>query len=95
METINFKDFMRGHTTHRKEAKYHSIVFNPLWLIDKNILILGGVVVGIVLVEKFLVLCGHEEIAEAISNTLKVLFPIMAIGSIIFFLVTNPIMSWL
>lgn len=86
---------LRGHTTKQKNVKLHSVAFNPLWLIDSNMVILGGVVMGVVLTEKILVMFGHEEIAEVISTTLQSFFPFVAVGVVVFFLVTNPILSWL
>lgn len=95
MEVIDFRTFIRGHTSKPREVKLHSFTFNPLMLVDPVMVTFGSVVIAIVVTERILVVMGHEEIAEAISLTLKMALPFVAAGVIVFFLASNPILSWL
>lgn len=95
LEVIPFQAFMRGQKTSCKEVKLHSVTFSPLMLIDPTMVTIGGVVLGVVAVEKLLVIAGYENIAEYISTTLKATIPFVIIGAFVFFLATNPILSWL
>jgi hypothetical protein len=63
-----------------------SIVFNPLMLLDPTFILIGTGVVLVAVLEKQLANNGFIFIAATISSALRIAFPIVAVGSMIYLL---------
>lgn len=101
IETINFREFMKGNTepVRRKKKKTnlnaYSLVITPGMFIDPMFILIGGSVVVLAVTEKMFGISGHTEIAETIGKIVKFAFPfIVAVVAYIFFS-TNPLLSWM
>jgi hypothetical protein len=64
----------------------YSIVFNPLMLFDPNFILIGAGVILVAVIEKQLANNGFVFVAAAIDSILKIAFPIVAVGSMIYLL---------
>jgi hypothetical protein len=73
-------------TTVRKgpPVKAYSIAFNPLMLFDPTFILIGAGVVLVAVLEKQLAGNGYVFIAAALDSILKIAFPIVAVGSMIY-----------
>jgi hypothetical protein len=67
-----------------EKNKAYSFVFNPLMLFDPNFILIGAGVVLVAVIEKQLASNGFVMIASAIDLLLKIAFPIVAVGSMIY-----------
>jgi hypothetical protein len=68
------------------EIKAYSIAFNPLMLFDPTFILIGAGVVLVAVLEKQLASNGFVFFAAAIDSILKIAFPIVAVGSMIYLL---------
>lgn len=62
----------------------YSIAFNPLMLFDPTFILIGAGVVLVAVLEKQLAGNGFVSIATALDSILKIAFPIVAVGSMIY-----------
>ncbi|SDE83918.1 hypothetical protein SAMN04487777_13214 [Priestia aryabhattai B8W22] len=92
-ELISFQDFMNGSYKKVKRRSrpyraYSFVPFSPLAMLDPTILTIGGIVLGVVLIERFLEYLGVLDIVDKISSVMRFLFPLSFFGALIYFLVT-------
>lgn len=95
-ESILFRSFMNGSYKEsvrkpRPYKAYSIIMINPMALLDPTILTIGGIVLGVVLLERFLERFGALDIAERISGVIRFLLPATFFGALIYFLMTFSI----
>lgn len=90
-ETLNFKDFMKkkDDITNRSPIKRqdltaYSLYINPLAFIDVNFILIAVCVVLVAICEKKLAENGFTFIASSISGILRIAFPVIAAGSLIY-----------
>jgi hypothetical protein len=98
VETINFREFMSGEWEQpkKKPLKAYSVIYiNPWAFIDPTICAIGGVVLGIALFEKYLEKKEHFPLLDKMQSVTGLLFPAVGFGSLVYFLLTNPILGWL
>jgi hypothetical protein len=102
IESIDFKTFCKGGSPDYVEAKqkvndlYHrhqqrnltaySLYINPLSFIDVHFALAAGAVVLFVVIEKKLAENGFIGIASVISDILNFSLPVIAFGSVIYFI---------
>jgi prolipoprotein diacylglyceryltransferase len=97
-EVINFKEFMNGSWKEPKPKpiKAYSIIYiNPMAFIDPTVCIVGGVILSIAVLEKYLQRKEHYAALEKIQSIMYFVLPTAGIGGVIYFLLTNPMMRWL
>ena len=92
-ESISLESFMNGSYKKVKRRSrpyraYSFVPFSPLAMLDPTILTIGGIVLGVVLIERFLERLGVLDIADKISSVMRFLFPLTFFGAIIYFLAT-------
>ncbi|MEM5003200.1 hypothetical protein [Priestia megaterium] len=95
-ESISLENFMNGSykkvkRRSRPHRTYSFVPFSPLALLDPTILTIGGIVLGIALIERLLERLGVLDIAENISSVLRFIMPITFFGALIYFLMTFSI----
>jgi hypothetical protein len=69
-----------------RAAKTYSVAFNPLMLFDPTFILIGAGVVLVAFIEKQLASNGFVFLAAAIDSILKIAFPLVAVGSMIYLL---------
>jgi hypothetical protein len=65
-------------------VKAYSIAFNPLMLFDPTFILIGAGVFLVAILEKQLANSGFIFFAAAIDSILKIAFPIVAVGAMIY-----------
>jgi hypothetical protein len=94
-ETFNIKEFIKKEKGRPEivpssfpkiRERYYSIVFNPIMLFDPTFILIGAGVVLVAVLEKQLANNGFIFIAATISSALRIAFPIVAVGSMIYLL---------
>ncbi|MGG0343281.1 hypothetical protein ABEY50_24795 [Priestia megaterium] len=95
-ELISLKNFMNVSykKTKCKPSAYRAfsfVPFSPLAMLDPTILTIGGIVLGIALIERFLERLGVLDIEENISSVLRFIMPVTFFGALIYFLMTFSI----
>ncbi|MEH6965356.1 hypothetical protein V7079_23350 [Priestia megaterium] len=99
VHTIRFSDFMDRNykevVQKKKPTKTYSLYINPLVFLDPTVCIIGGGILGLALVEKFLIHQGNIDIAMVIQSIISILFPLLAVGSLIYVLTHLPLVGWL
>ncbi|WP_088105229.1 hypothetical protein [Halalkalibacter urbisdiaboli] len=105
-ETINFQNFMDGSYTKKRKVTNVSLlsavtvfspssIFNPPPAIEAayiGMLAIGGLLVGVAVLERVLVIFGKQDIAKDISDFVKTILPWALIGGLILFVISNPLM---
>ncbi|PFA66862.1 hypothetical protein CN378_12670 [Bacillus sp. AFS015802] len=66
------------------KTRTYSFAFNPLMLFDPTFFLIGAGVVLVAILEKQLAGNGFVFIAAALDSILKIAFPIVAVGSMIY-----------
>jgi mannose/fructose/N-acetylgalactosamine-specific phosphotransferase system component IIC len=97
-QTIKFSEFMSGEykKPKQKQVKAYSVIYiNPWAFIDPTICTIGGVVLGIALFEKFLERKEYFSLLEKMQSVTGLLFPAIGFGSLVYMLISNPILGWL
>ena len=97
-QTIQFNQFMSGEykKPKKKPLKAYSVIYiNPWAFIDPTVCAIGGVVLGIALLEKYLERKEHFPLLEKIQSVTGLLFPALGFGGLVYFLISNPIRGWL
>lgn len=95
VEVIDFSTFMNEGKNQRKNSlsglspklgatKTYSIAFNPLMLFDPTFILIGAGVFLVAILEKQLASNGFVFIAAAIDSILRIAFPIVAVGAMIY-----------
>ncbi|MFL0475605.1 hypothetical protein ACH0CI_26855 [Priestia sp. 179-F W1.4 NHS] len=95
-ESISFQDFMnesykKAKRRYRPYRTFSFVPFSPLAMLDPTILTLGGIVLGIALIERLLERLGVLDIAANISGVLRFIMPVTFFGALIYFLMTFSI----
>ncbi|PFR90691.1 hypothetical protein [Priestia megaterium] len=95
-ELISLENFMNVSykKTKCKPSVYRAssfVPFSPLAMLDPTILTIGGIVLGITLIERFLERLGVLCIAEDISSVLRFIMPVTFFGALIYFFMTFSI----
>jgi hypothetical protein len=67
-----------------RSLKAYSIAFNPLMLFDPTFILIGAGVFLVAILEKQLANSGFIFFAAAIDSILKIAFPIVAVGAMIY-----------
>ncbi|KPB03080.1 hypothetical protein [Bacillus sp. CHD6a] len=99
IETINYKDFMRGqhrfpNLKSKKQNVYSIITVSPFALFDPLVLGVAAGILGIVLLEKFLEGSSLFVLGEYLAKFIGVICPVALFGALIYFLMTNPFILW-
>ncbi|GFZ69047.1 hypothetical protein PSE10B_55690 [Pseudomonas amygdali pv. eriobotryae] len=95
-ESISLENFMNGSYKRVKRRSrpyraYSFVPFSPLAMLDPTILTIGGIVLGIALIERLLERLGVLDIAENISSVIRFIMPVTFFGALIYFLMTFSI----
>ena len=95
-ESISLQDFMnqsykKVKRRYRPYRTFSFVPFSPLAMLDPTILTIGGVVLGIALIERSLERLGVLDIAANISGVLRFIMPVTFFGALIYFLMTFSI----
>ena len=95
-ESISIESFMNGSYKKVKRRSrpyraYSFVPFSPLAMLDPTILTVGGIVLGIALIERLLERLGVLDIAANISGVLRFIMPVTFFGALIYFLMTVSI----
>lgn len=96
---IKFKEFMNGryklYTPKKKSFKAFSIVtVSPTAMLDPTIITFGSIVLLIALAERYSGKLGLYDVMENINKLTGVLFPLGALSFLLYFIFTNPLISW-
>lgn len=91
VHTIKFSEFMNGDYTKeqikRKPFKAYSYIYvNPWALVDPTICTIGGAILAIVLIEKFLEHKEYFRAMQIIQSILDVVLPISGLAALTFFI---------
>ncbi|WP_454844495.1 hypothetical protein [Priestia megaterium] len=99
VQTISFSDFMnrsyQKDVRKKKPIRAYSLYINPMVLFDPTVCIIGGSILGLALIEKFLIRQGNIDIAMVIQNVVHILFPLLTIGSLVYILTHLPLVGWM
>ncbi|KRD90819.1 hypothetical protein ASE51_09560 [Bacillus sp. Root147] len=99
VHTISFADFMdrtyQKVVQKKKPTRAYSLYINPVVLFDPTVCIIGGSILGLALIEKFLIRQGNIDIAMVIQSVVHILFPLLTIGSLIYVLTHLPLVGWM
>jgi len=95
-ESISLESFMNGSYKKVKRRSrtyraYSFVPFSPLAMLDPTILTIGGIVLGIALIERLLERLGVLDIAASISSVIRFIMPVTFFGALIYFLMTFSI----
>lgn len=99
VHTISFSDFMNRNykevVRKKKPTRAYSLYINPIVFLDPTVCIIGGSILSLALIEKFLIRQGNIDIAMIIQSIISILFPLLAIGGLIYVLTHLPLVGWL
>lgn len=96
VHTIKFNDFMNGSYKNKPTKKNDTLyTISPLMFIDPSTLIIGGIVLGIVMLENFMESKGYYEEVERVQGWMSFVLPVGFIGGFIYYIAKSPVMSWL
>lgn len=95
-ESISLESFMNGSYKKVKRRSrpyraYSFVPFSPLAMLDPTILTIGGIVLGIALIERLLERLGVLDIAENISSVIRFIMPVTIFGALLYFFMTFSI----
>ena len=68
----------------QRSSIVYSIAINPIAFIDVKFAILGAAIILVAILEKGIAQAGMVNLAAALSGVLRVAFPIIAVGSMIY-----------
>ncbi|MEK5176932.1 hypothetical protein NST63_27695 [Heyndrickxia sp. FSL W8-0496] len=85
--SLKFKDGTKS--CHRDNAKLrslkaYSLYINPLALFDVRFALIGAIVILVAILEKGIAQAGMVNLAATLSSILRIAFPVVAIGSMIY-----------
>lgn len=101
LEVIDFRKFCAGGSPEYIKAKkilddlrkpketnftVYSLVINPLSFFDVHFFLIGSTVVLLAILEKGIAQTGMVNLAAAISSVVRIAFPIVVVGSMIYFI---------
>ncbi|MFP3666540.1 hypothetical protein SB717_15460 [Priestia sp. SIMBA_032] len=99
VHTISFSDFMdRSYqkvVQKEKPTRAYSLYINPMVFLDPTVCVIGGSILGLALIEKFLIRQGNIDIAMVIQSVAHILFPLLTIGSLVYVLTHLPLVGWM
>ncbi|WP_427124773.1 hypothetical protein ACQCPP_12575 [Priestia megaterium] len=99
VQTISFSDFMdRSYqkvVQKKKPIRAYSLYINPIVLFDPTVCVIGGIILGLALIEKLLIRQGNIDIAMVIQSVVHILFPLLTIGSLTYVLTHLPLVGWM
>jgi hypothetical protein len=67
---------------------YSFVPFSPLALLDPNILILGGIVLGIAIIERILERWGVIDLVDQFSKVMRFILPVTFYSALVYFFAT-------
>jgi hypothetical protein len=67
---------------------YSFVPFSPLAMLDPNILILGGIVLGIALIERILERWGVIDLVDQFAKVMRFILPVTFYSALIYFFAT-------
>ena len=90
VKTIKFEDFMSGEfkkvEIKRKPFKAYSFIYvNPWAMIDPTVCTVAGIILAVVLIEKFLEHKEYFQAMQIIQSILDVVLPISGLAALTFF----------
>ncbi|MFS0907158.1 hypothetical protein AB3N02_29685 [Priestia aryabhattai] len=75
-------------TRPRPFKAYSFVPFSPLAMLDPTILTIGGIVLGIAIIERILDRWGVMDIADQFEKVMRFILPVTFYGALFYFLAT-------
>jgi hypothetical protein len=82
VQTIKFQDFMDGSYKQQRKVSPKVYSISPFALMDPTIMIVGGVIVGIAILERVFESQGNYDVAEGLHMAFNIAIPMAAFGFI-------------
>ncbi|MED4760414.1 hypothetical protein [Priestia megaterium] len=75
-------------TRHRPFKAYSFVPFSPLAMLDPTILTIGGIVLGIAIIERILEGWGVIDLVDQFSKVIRFILPVTFYGALFYFFAT-------
>jgi hypothetical protein len=82
------KPFFKPLTKPRPFTAYSFVPFSPLAMLDPTILTIGGIVLGIAIIERILERWGVIDLVEQFSRIMRFILPVTFYGALFYFFAT-------
>ncbi|MED4793378.1 hypothetical protein P9683_00085 [Priestia megaterium] len=82
------KLFFNPSTKPRPFKAYSFVPFSPLAMLDPTILTIGGIVLGIVIIERILERLGVIDLADQFEKVMRFILPVTFYGALFYFFAT-------
>ncbi|PES94728.1 hypothetical protein CN510_16730 [Priestia megaterium] len=90
---ITFRNFFhkssfRPSTKPRPFTAYSFVPFSPLAMLDPTILTIGGIILGIAIIERILERWGVIDLVDQFSKVMRFILPVTFYGALFYFFAT-------
>jgi hypothetical protein len=90
---ITFRNFFhkpsfKPSTKPRPFTAYSFVPFSPVAMLDPTILTLGGIVLGIAIIERILERWGVVDLVDQFAKVMRFILPVTFYGALFYFLAT-------
>jgi hypothetical protein len=72
----------------RPVTDYSFVPFSPLAILDPTILTIGGIVLGITIIERILERWGVMDLADQVEKVMRFILPVTFYGALFYFFAT-------
>ncbi|MBU8756754.1 hypothetical protein KM927_25075 [Priestia megaterium] len=80
--------FFKPSTKPRPFKAYSFVPFSPLAMLDPTILTLGGIVLGVAIIERILERWGVIDLVDQFSKVMRFILPVTFYGALFYFFAT-------
>src|SRR5919205_1811806 len=87
---IGFRNFLhqpsfKPSTKHRPFKAYSFVPFSPLAMLDPTILTIGGIVLGVAIIERILERWGVIDLVDQFAKVMRFILPVTFYSALIYF----------